>query len=53
MDIKFKRNTLAPFDHASASKDISSIGGVSEFEVMRGGVSEDDMSVGGTTSHNM
>jgi hypothetical protein len=50
MDIKFKRNTMGPLDHATASKDISSIAGVSEFEVMRGGVSEDDLSVGGTIS---
>lgn len=48
MDIKFKRNT----DHAITSKEISSIAGVSDFEVMRGGVSEDDFSVAGASNIN-
>jgi hypothetical protein len=49
MDIKFKRSMLEHIDQATASKELSSIAGVSEFEVR--GISEDDMSVGGTISN--
>ncbi len=49
MDIKFKRSMLGHIDQATASKELSSIAGVSEFEVR--GVSEDDMSVGGAISN--
>ena len=49
MDIKFKKSTLGHIDQATASKELSSIAGVSEFEVR--GASEDDMSVGVTISN--
>ena len=49
MDIKFKRSRLEHIDQATASKELSSIAGVSEFEVR--GVSEDDLSVGATISN--
>ena len=40
---------LEHIDQATASKELSSIAGVSEFEVR--GVSEDDLSVGATISN--
>jgi hypothetical protein len=50
LDLKFKKNTLTHMDNATASQDISSIAGVSEFEVR--GVTEDGMSAGGITNQN-
>ena len=51
LDIKFKKGSIVHIDNPTASKDISSIAGVSEFEVR--GVSDDGMSAGGITSQNL